>query len=88
MEKRREIEIVTNGNVCLGLEYFLLIDEGYYGVAVYLCQDGVKAEHEHVSNVWEEKNQALKCIDILAENFVTPTTLIEILDELISQECI
>ena len=86
MEKRREVELVTNEKVCLSLEYFLLSTESYYGIAANLYQDGIKIGNEHVPKLWEEKDKALYFIDFLADNFVTPTTLVEILDEIMSEQ--
>lgn len=81
MKKVMETEIIADSGKQLKITYFLLQKENTYGISSELLDGETVIDSEIVQNLWEDKEIAISCIKQLAVNTVTPTTLIEVLDE-------
>ena len=70
-----------------GLSYYTTSENGenavrIYGIIIRKCINDKVVEEQNSGFITEDENKALKIIEILAENTVTPYALSETLDDM------
>ncbi len=53
-----------------------------YGIAIEQSSEGLPTERECVENLTFELNEAYEIIKIMSDNTVTPTTMLDVLDDM------
>jgi hypothetical protein len=87
MEMIANAELITEIGEIFCLQYYLVSKGCYFGIRAEKISENGLLEWDSIQYLFEQREDAVHLIKILAENTVTPFSMCEVVDELLDFVC-